>query len=148
MTKLTVPLGSVEDLGAGLARLTIPASSGLVSTIGVVIDGGGSAITAGIKGDVRVDFNCTINGWTLLADQSGNIVIDIWKDTLANFPPTVADTITASAKPTLSGAEQSEDTTLTGWTTAVAAGDILRVKVDSASTLTRVTLALTIERTI
>ena len=32
---------------------------------------------------------------------SGSIVIDVWKDTYANFPPIVADTITASAKPTL-----------------------------------------------
>ena len=48
-------------------------------------------------------------------------------------PPTVADTITASAKPTLSSATKSEDTTLTGWTTAVTAGDVFGFMVDSAS---------------
>lgn len=108
----------------------------------VVIDGGGSAITTGVKGDVSLDFACTIQGWTLLADQSGSIVIDIWKDLYANYPPTVADTITASAKPTISSATKATSTTLTGWTTAIAAGDTLRFNVDSATTVQRVTLML------
>jgi len=112
-----------------------------------VIDGGGSAISTGIKGDIEIPFACTIERVELLADQSGSIVIDIWKDTYANFPPLVADTITASAKPTLSAATKSEDATLTGWTTSVAAGDILRFNVDSASTVTRVTLTLRLKRT-
>lgn len=118
------------------------------STLNIVIDGGGAAITPGVKLDVVLDFAATITAATLLADQSGSIVIDLWKDSYANFPPTVADSITASAKPTLSSAQTSHDTTLTGWTTAISAGDILRVNVDSASTVQRVVLALTLERTI
>jgi hypothetical protein len=114
--------------------------------IAIVIDGGGSAITTGVKLDVEIPFACTITAARLFADQSGSIVIDVWKDSYANFPPTVADTITASAKPTLSTAAKSQDTTLTGWTTAVAAGDILRFNVDSATTVTRVTLSLTATR--
>jgi len=111
-----------------------------------VIDGGGDAITTGIKGDIEVSIACTITQVTLLADQAGSIVIDIWKDTYANYPPTVADTITASAKPTLSSATKSQDSTLTGWTTSVAAGSILRLNVDSASTVTRVTISLKVVR--
>jgi hypothetical protein len=111
-----------------------------------VIDGGGAAITTGIKGDVEIPDAGTITSVRLLADQSGSIVIDIWKDTYANFPPTDADSITASAPPTISSATKSQDTTLTGWTTSVAAGDILRFNVDSATTITRVTLSLQILR--
>lgn len=107
-----------------------------------VIDGGGSAISTGIKGDIQVPFAGTIVEATLLADQSGSIVVDVWKDTYANYPPTVADTIVAAAKPTLSSATKSTDTSLTGWTIAVAAGDTLRFNVDSAATLTRVVLGL------
>jgi len=114
--------------------------------INIVIDGGGSAITAGIKCDLEIPFACTINRATLLADQDGDIVIDIWVDTYANFPPTVADTITAAAKPTLAGADSYQDATLTGWTTALAAGAILRINVDSAATVTRVTLSLKVTR--
>ena len=113
-------------------------------TINVIIDGGGSAITTGVKADLLIPYNCTITAARLLADQTGSIVVDIWKDTYANFPPAVGDTITASAKPTLSSATKYEDTTLTGWTVTLSAGDYLRFNVDSITTVTRVTLALTI----
>jgi hypothetical protein len=69
-------------------------------------------------------------------------VVDIWKDTYANFPPLDADSITASAPPTLSSAQKAQDSTLTGWTTSVAAGDILAYNVDSATTVTRVLVSL------
>lgn len=112
--------------------------------IGLVVDGGGSVLTTGLKGFKSFPVAGTITRARLLADQSGSIVIDIWKDTYANFPPTVADTITASAKPTLSTAQKSEDTTLTGWTTAVSAGDVFGFNVDSVTTITRILLELTI----
>jgi hypothetical protein len=108
------------------------------------IDGGGSALTTGIKADVSVPYTCTITAVTMLADQSGSIVVDIWKDTYANYPPTVADTITASAKPTITTATKSTDATLTGWTTSVTAGDTLRFNIDSITTITRLSLTLTV----
>lgn len=133
----------VKDAGITVAKLATVARD---TTINVVIDGGGSAITTGIKHDVQIDFACAIISATLLADQSGSIVIDIWKDTYANYPPTDADSITAAAPPTISTATKSQDTTLTGWTTAIAAGDTLRFNVDSITTITRVTLALKVRR--
>jgi hypothetical protein len=108
------------------------------------IDGGGSVPSTGIKGDVSVPYACTITGVRMLADQSGSAVIDIWKDTYANYPPTIADTITASALPTISSATKSEDTTLTGWTTSISAGDTLRFNLNSVTTITRVVLTLTV----
>ncbi len=119
----------------------------VVDKIGITIDGGGGVITTGIKGDIEIPFNCTINQVTLLADQSGSIVIDIWKDTYANYPPTVADTITASAKPTINSATKSQDTTLSGWTTSVSAGDTIRYNVDSCTDITRCTLILKVTKT-
>jgi hypothetical protein len=115
-------------------------------SITFIIDGGGAAITTGQKGHLEIPFACTITGWTLLADQSGSIVIDVWKDTYANFPPTVADTIAGSEKPTLSSAQKNQDLSLTTWTTAISAGDILAFNVDSASSVTRVVLSLKITK--
>jgi hypothetical protein len=117
------------------------------SVITFIIDGGGSEITTGIKGDILLPFGATITKVTLLADQSGSIVIDIWKDTYANFPPTDADSITASAPPTITTATKSQDGTLSGWTTSITAGDILRFNVDSITDIQRVTLTLEITRT-
>lgn len=115
-------------------------------TLGIVIDGGGSAISTGVKGYLPVPFNCTITGWTILADQTGSCVLDVWKDTYANHPPTIADVITASDKPTLSAATKSTSTTLTGWTKMVTAGDVLAFSVTSASAVTRVTLTISVNR--
>ncbi len=123
------------------------ADDSLVSGLEFIIDGGGSTITAGIAGDLQVPFNCTIQSVTLLADQSGSIVVDIWKDTYANFPPTVADTITASAKPTISTTTKDTDATLTGWTKTVTAGDVLRFNVDSITTIERCTVILKVRKT-
>lgn len=111
--------------------------------VNFIIDGGGSAIATGIKGDIRWSKAGKVTAWTVLADASGSIVIDLWNDTLANFPPLVGDSMTTGEKPTLSSANNNEDTSLnsgSGWT--IAAGDVTRVNVDSATTVTRVTLAL------
>ena len=117
-----------------------------VLEIAFVIDGGGALITTGEKGHIRVPFGCDINRNSLLADQSGSIVIDIWKDTLANFPPANGDSITASAPPTITTDTDSEDATLTGWTTAITADDILAFNVDSVTSIQRVTLGLKVTR--
>jgi hypothetical protein len=58
----------------------------------------------------------------------------------------VGDAITGSAKPTLSSEIKAASTTLTGWTTALAAGDYLEVNVDSVTTITNVTLSFTVTR--
>jgi hypothetical protein len=116
-------------------------------SISFIMDGGGVALMAGVKGDLTIPFGCTITEWTLLADQSGSVVVDIWKDTYANYPPTVADTITGSAKPTITTATKGQSSTLTGWTATINAGDTLRFNVDSATTITRVTLSLKVSRT-
>ena len=113
-----------------------------VRSIGITIDGAGSAITTGIKGYIEIPYACTINQVTMLADQSGSAVVDIWKDTYANYPPTNADSITASAVPTITTATKSQDSTLTDWTTAITAGDILGFNVDSATTITRLHIIL------
>ena len=95
--------------------------------------------------DEPIDIDCTISQVTLLADQVGDVELDIWKAAFASFPPTVDNTITADDKPTLSGAQSGQDSDLTGWTTAIAAGDVLRFNVDSAATITRLTIALTLQ---
>ena len=117
-----------------------------IATLTFVIDGGGSAITTGQKGHLHIPFNCVITQATLLADQTGSIVIDIWKDGYGFFPPTDADSITASAPPTISSAQKSQDSTLTGWTTYIYANDVLAFNVDSCTAITRVTLSLKVEK--
>lgn len=101
-----------------------------------VIDGGGSAITTGSKYGSRIPSDCKITGWHIYADISGSIVLDVWKDVEANYPPTVADTIAGTEKPTLSSAIKASDTSLSSMTTTWSAGDYVYINVDSATTVT------------
>jgi hypothetical protein len=78
----------------------------------------------------------------MLADQSGSIVVDIWEQTYASYPPTNTQTITASTPPTITSAIKSQDTDLTSWDTSLAAGNTLRYNVDSVTTIQRVTVSL------
>jgi len=70
-----------------------------------------------------------------LDGSAGSIVVDIWSDTFSNYPPTVADTICAAAKPTITAAVKSADTTLTGWTKELSRGDGILPNIDSVADL-------------
>jgi hypothetical protein len=120
------------------------------TTIGQFVatfDGGGTTPTVGSIVDIVAPFAGTITSWTMLADTAGSAVIKIAKDILANFPPTFsADEITASARPTLTSQTSATSSTLTGWTTSVAAGDVLRFYLVSVSGLTRLTCVINYSR--
>jgi hypothetical protein len=77
----------------------------------------------------------TISKWTALADVSGSISVDVWKDVYANHPPVVGDKISASAPIAITTATSAQDSTLSGWTKTVNAGDIIAFYVSSSSTI-------------
>ena len=114
--------------------------------IAMTIDGGGVVITAGKKGAIEIPFNCTIDRWTITADQSGSITIDINKSTYSGYPTTTS--ITASATPAISSAQKAQSSTLTGWTTSLSAGDIVEFEVDATPTsITLATISLKVTKT-
>lgn len=111
-----------------------------------IIDGDGVAITPGEKGHIEIPFACIIEGVTMLADRSGSIVVDIWKNVYGSFPPSNTDSITSSTPPTINAARNSQNSTLIGWRKALAVGDILAFNVNSCTDITRVTINLKIIR--
>lgn len=114
------------------------------ASINFVIDGGELPLTTGNKGSIAIPFDCAINSWTLIADTTGSCAIDIGKATYANFPTSTS--IVAAAPPTLTAAQKATSATLTGWTTAIAANDILTFNVTSTATIKRVSVSLKITR--
>ena len=105
----------------------------------------------GLKGFVEVPFNGTLSQIDMVADRSGSIVVDLWKCTYSQFDagsthPVLADKITASTPPTISSGTKSTDSTLAGWTTALAAGDVIGFFVNSVSFIQRVTITLKYNR--
>lgn len=132
---------SLDYTNGQKASGSVPGFSTANQTIGVVgitIDGGGSAVTTGSKGFITVPYAGTITNWYMAADQSGSAVIDVKRSGTS--------IVGAGNKPTLSSA-QSGNAAVSSWTsTAISAGDILEFNVGSASTLTRVTLTIKVNK--
>jgi len=119
----------------------------VVCSFGFTCDHSGEVLDTGVVADITIPFDCTLTGWTLMADQSGSIKIDVWKDVFANFPPTNTDSITNAHEPTISSAAKAEDTDISDWTSVdVSAGDCIRFNIDSVTTITRITLLLHAKR--
>lgn len=126
-------------------------SNGIIVDVNFIADGGGSTLTTGMKGYLEVNQALNINSVTLLADQTGSVVMDIFKCTYAQFDagsthPVAGDKITASAPPTITAATKYTDATLTGWNKTINAGDILAFNINSVATVTRVTCILSCQK--
>lgn len=76
---------------------------------------------------------------------TGSIQIDVWRDSYSAYPPTVGDSITAAAKPTITAANKYSDSTLTGWSTSGAAGSYYVAQVVSVSGVVAAAFYLTVE---
>lgn len=128
---------SISGQSAGLG--TSPARS-----LGITIDGGGSAITLGTKGYLEVPCNCSILSGTILADQSGSIAIETWRTNSASMPPTRAGVLFTNY---LTTAQASTDSTLANATSlTLAAQDRIAFNViTNALSVTRATLQLRIQ---
>ncbi len=111
-------------------------------TFGITIDGAGQNITTGVKSDIVIPYNMTITGWTIVSQQTGDIVIDVWKSNYSNYPPTSLNSIAGLQKPTLTDSSKNQNLSLTSWTTSVSAGDIVRFNVDSCDSIMNVTLVI------
>jgi len=136
---------------AGVAGATGPTgatgATGAAGTAGITPIGATWVIGAGIITipvnlvPAYADITCAITGVTILTEGgTGSCVIDIFKSAIG--APTSANSICGSSKPTISAGKTYSDTTLTGWTTAIAAGDTLRFSLVSSSTFTLVAVRL------
>jgi hypothetical protein len=131
-TWVTAELVSASIMNAHVRDMlnAIASAKGLILGIG---DFAGAPLTPGVRGYFLVPFGMRVTGWTLLADAAGDLQLDVWRDTYANFPPTVADTITGTEKPKLVAQQKNQDVALSSWATDINAGDVIGVNVDSTS---------------
>lgn len=123
-----------------------PTFQTMTAAINFVIDGGGTAITTGVKGYLLIPFACTVATWTALADQSGSITIDVYNDSYANYG-TNTSMVGAGTKPNIATATKGQSAPASWTSTSIAAGSIVGFNVTAATTVTRVTIELTVNRT-
>lgn len=131
-----------NDVGYLTAAQLANISKGIV---GVDLDNKGSVLAIGQQGYARVPYSGTITEWAIVSDNAGSAVVDVWK---AASYPTVANSICGSNKPTLSSGTFISSTNLTGWNTAVNAGDMFGWNLDSVTSVTGLIIELTIQKTI
>src|SRR5580765_6016092 len=111
--------GPTYTAGPGISISNgVISATAVISSIGINLDGGGSILTTGQKGYIRIPFNATITGWSIIAREVGSATFDVWKSP-SGTKPTVANTITASAKPTLTGTDTVSSTAVGTWGTGV-----------------------------
>ena len=108
----------------------------------------GAVLNTGVQeaAYLQVPCACEIKNVRMYGSPSGSIVVDLWKDTYANYPPAVGDSIVASAPPTISSGVKSEDTTLSGWSKTLAEGDGILPDIVSVTNMTWVKVVLLAER--
>lgn len=114
-----------------------------VRTFGCVFDGGGIAIAVDSKCYSRVPTGGTITGWSIVAVGTGpTATVDVWKIASGTALPANGNTITAGAEPALATGNAIKSTTLTGWTVAVTADDIVGFNVDALANATWLQIAI------
>lgn len=86
----------------------------------------------------------TIVEWALTGSPAGSLVLDIWK--AAGAIPSIANTIVAAAPPNLVAQSLNNSAALTGWTTAIAIGDVFGFAVTSVTAVKKAVLTLRIQR--
>lgn len=139
MATLTDRITSLAtEVGSWLKKLR---TSNIVFVIGDNVND----LTAKVYGDFQVPSGYVITGWTLLGRQSGSLVVDIGKAAFGLWP--TVSSITASSRPTLSGAQKETSSALSGWTTSISALDVLTISVISATGIKQATLILTVRKT-
>jgi hypothetical protein len=110
----------------------------------MTVDGNGGIPPVGICGDSFVPVACDLTACVLQSTQPGSLVLDVWvNDFTTNNPPVLANSIVASAPPTLGSSQSSIDTTLVGWSKHIDANSAIRYSITSIDTvITRFTLSL------
>ncbi len=102
-----------------------------------IFDGGGVALSGTLDACRVMDAAYTITGATLISDVSGSATVDVRTVAYSSYTgPSSASTITASAIPALASATKYQDTTLTGWNTAIPANTVVCFHLTSPATAT------------
>lgn len=121
-------VGTQADWLASLVGPQGPAGSPAEQgEIVLAVDGGGVVPIAGVRRR-RIERNCTILSASIAANASGSVSVTFKRDR--------AGVIVTLGTIALAAAQDIRDTTLTGWTTDLLAGDILIGEYGAATTLT------------
>lgn len=129
-----------EDASFATATLSV------VVDVGLIIDGGGTTILSGQKGQVHIPFGIAITQWSVMADQSGSITVDILR---ANNGVPSSSMVGGGTAPNLSTSQYTQAAPSSWTSTTLATNDWIAFSVTGTPTsVTRVTVVLTGTKTV
>ena len=137
----TPPIATDKVYVVGLST-----TADLTRTINFVVDAGSAPMSSGIKGDMTLDVTGKIIGWTIIADQDGNVQFDIQKSDYANFPN--FSSICGNERPQLGDintgvkARINKNTSISTWSPILNSGDILQFEIVYALNIQRCVVSL------
>ena len=118
----------------------IATNGGHVLTAG--FDGAGVPLLPGKVAYMTMPYACTLAAWNITVD-TGTATVDVWKRASGTAIPTVANSITNGAPPTIAANTAVHSTAVGTWTTqAVTANDIFGFNLSAVSSATLVNLSL------
>lgn len=122
-----------------------PVAPAQILTRGAAFIGGGNAVVSLPVNNVTIVYekSYTITRVTIVTTGgSGSCTVDIWKSTVGTAP-TVGNSITGGTPPAISAAISYDNSTLTGWTTAISPGNTLTFVLTATSSFTSVVVQVT-----
>jgi len=131
----TAPAGNIDNTIVALAT-----TADLTRTINYVVDSGSIDMLTGNKGSVTLDVSGVLESVTILADQTGDLSIDIEKSNYVDFPTFTS--LSNNQYPSISNNSKYRDDNLIGWSKTIVSGDIIRFWVRSVSGINRFVVSL------
>lgn len=99
-------------------------------------DGGGAALSGTTTRCQQVNFGGTINEFSMVADQSGNATVTVLAISFGSYTGPGSAVDISNGGETMTGAVSKQDSTLTGWTTSLAANTVVCFSLSSPATIT------------
>jgi hypothetical protein len=131
---------SAPNPGDDVFIIALATTADLTRTINYVIDSGSIAMLSGNKGSVTLDVSGVIESLVILADQQGDLTLDIKKSNYSTFPTFTS--IVGGVYPQMTNSRKVRDDNLTGWDTTLVAGDILTFDVIAVNNINRFLVSL------
>ena len=130
-------------IGFPLSGVTGPRGieGGYTGIYNITVEGGTNVVSTGTKTNLTMPFDLKLDDWRVLASDTGTIYFSLYKGTYTDYPPSV-EMHAGETGPHIINGIKNKDDDLSDWTyTEFDKGDVLRVDVVGAQTITNATLS-------
>jgi len=114
--------------------------------VGMTFDANDGYLVPGLQSNVKVPWAVTLDGWQVVAQETGYITMDVNKAAYSTWPgKTVMNS--GDTGPYLNNAIKNEDTNLSGWaSTSVSVGEYVQVLVTGVTGVKSATVSMMYHR--